>query len=76
MAAGLRRKTPGREISVNLPIELAARFERHISSQETRRRVYGLRSQVITELVRNWCDARDRAILNSNSTPKLEEVLQ
>ena len=63
MAVGTRRK--GQKLvplNASIPQELAFRFENLCIDRTYQRPVYGLRSQIITQLLEAWCHEREAII--------------
>lgn len=62
MAVGVRRKGAKARINASIRPETLYRFETLTLDRAYQRPVYGFRSQIIDDLISQWCDAREAEI--------------
>lgn len=62
---GTKRKGEGRAITIVLPEELLDRVNLLCVDPSTRKPVYGLRSQIISELLSRWAGEQEARIKQS-----------
>ena len=55
---GIRRKGKSVEMKVLIPEQIYLAFERELTNNFTSKPVYGVRSQIITDLIVSWIDSR------------------
>jgi transcriptional regulator of met regulon len=76
-AEGKKRSGPFKDIKVCTPLETYLRLEKILTSNFTRKAVYGQRSQIITALIQQFCariEAADEDALKTlqQETPNVE----
>jgi hypothetical protein len=62
MPAGVRRKGPKTKINLSIRPETLFRFESLTIDRSYQRPTFGLRSQIVDELISRWCDEREKEI--------------